>query len=331
VKAKDAQPSSSFVPSSLSQDVMNDQSAAAGFMSEYIDVKESHRKRKTVSEYCFSAPVAKRPGPCPKSLTVSQMVRLGKLIKPDVSGKSHVVIIDVFKFDFSTLSWSVLPQTVEFTVENIALGEGGFRRAYKASSSTTGFEGKEWVVKRYLEDVVKEITTDLNQSMEEQTKKVIQMHYLSKNFADQLSQVVKQNNVGKDFGPVMQFRMAYFGKLQGAGECVTIEEYIHGEFVKYVNNTGEVCVPSDDVLGQKAVCLVHFSYEKSQHRLMVLDLQGSNNTLYDPEIASEKLVDEGNEYMFCAGNLSHHAIQTFVKNHNCNKFCHLLGLNSLAK
>lgn len=81
---------------------------------------------------------------------------------------------------------------------------------------------------------------------------------------------------------------------------------------------------------KQSACKVHFSYEKSNHQLMVLDLQGSSHMLFDPEVASEKLVGEENEFMFCAGNLSADAIKTFVQNHKCNKFCQLLGLNSIA-
>ena len=59
---------------------------------------------------------------------------------------------------------------------------------------------------------------------------------------------------------------------------------------------------------------------------MVLDLQGSGNLFYDPEIASTKLLGEDNEFMFCAGNLSENAIRTFLENHNCNMFYNLIGL-----
>ncbi|CAB3977778.1 transient receptor potential cation channel subfamily M member 6-like [Paramuricea clavata] len=301
IKPQINRPSTSFV----SKGIMREENPAFSFMSECVHLRESPDKRKIKSERCSSS-AAKRPAP--KSLTVSQMIKLGKLIKPSVADTTHTMIIDVFSFDFSS----------------------GFRKAYKASSNTAGFEGKDWVVKRYLEKVVNEVTNDLGQSMEEQTKKVVQMHHLSKNFADQLSKTVKQKNICEKFGPVMQFQMVYFGKIQGTGECITIERYIKGEFVKYVNNTGELCVSSGHLLGQKAECLVHFSYEKSNHQLMVLDLQGSSHMLFDPEVASKKLVGEENEFMFCAGNLSADAIKTFVQNHKCNKFCQLLGLNSIA-
>ena len=45
--------------------------------------------------------------------------------------------------------------------------------------------------------------------------------------------------------------------------AVTVEESIDGKFTKYLNNTGDCCVDETDVMGQKAQCLTHFSYEKS--------------------------------------------------------------------
>lgn len=115
-----AGPSTSF-ETPLSQDILREENSAFSFMSECYPLRESPDKRKIKSEHCSSAAVKR---PAPKSLTVSQMIKLGKLIKPTVADTSHRMIIDVFSFDFSNLSWSVLPQTVEFTVENAVLGEG---------------------------------------------------------------------------------------------------------------------------------------------------------------------------------------------------------------
>ena len=119
----------------------------------------------------------------------------------------------------------MLPRKVEFTIEKKSIGEGCFRKAFKASSTCPGFSGQTWVVKRYLESVVKEIEEDLGQSMDDHTKKVIQM-YLSKYFADQLAQTIKDKNVSELFGPVVQFEEVHFGKLQETGECITIEKFI---------------------------------------------------------------------------------------------------------
>ena len=64
------------------------------------------------------------------------------------------------------------------------------------------------------------------------------------------------------------------------GDYVTIEEFIEGTFVKYIDNTGLRCVNDSNLMGQKVECLVNFTYEKSQEKLMVVDLQVSGYTLY---------------------------------------------------
>ena len=111
-------------------------------------------------------------------------------------------------------------------------------------------------------------------------------------------------------------------------EYITVEEFINGEFVKYLNNTGELCTEANDEHGQKAECLAHFSFVKPEKKLMLVDIQGSGANLYDPEVASLELQDDG-EILFCAGNLSKMAIDTFIAFHVCNQYCKLLELQKL--
>ena len=119
----------------------------------------------------------------------------------------------------------------------------------------------------------------------------------------------------------------YYGKTKD-GECVTIEEFIDGKFTKYLNNTGLLCVDKANPFSQKAECLAHFSHEKSQGKLLLVDIQGSGYDLFDPEIASAELYDD-NEMLFCAGNLSDIAIINFNAAHQCNLYCEILGLQKL--
>ncbi|CAH3166448.1 unnamed protein product, partial [Porites evermanni] len=134
------------------------------------------------------------------------------------------------------------------------------------------------------------------------------MHMLAKNFADQLAQKIKKDDL-LEFGQALQYGKFYFGRDLDKGDHVTVEEYIEGKFVTYINNTGKVCDKS--TLSEKAQCLVHFSYEKSNNKLMVLDIQGTGHKLYDPEIASSELV-ENDEFLFSTGNLSQIAIDCFT-------------------
>jgi hypothetical protein len=58
---------------------------------------------------------------------------------------------------------------------------------------------------------------------------------------------------------------------------------------KYINNTGELCTEPNEEYSQKAECLAHFSFVKSDKKLILLDIQGSGGNLYDPEVASLEL------------------------------------------
>ena len=84
------------------------------------------------------------------------------------------------------------------------------------------------------------------------------------------------------------------------------------------------------LLLEKMECLTHFSYVKSDKKLMLVDLQGSGHELYDPESASKDLKDDDHKLMYCTGNLSKVAITTFIKAHKCNVFCRLLGFEPLV-
>ena len=115
------------------------------------------------------------------------------------------------------------------------------------------------------------------------------------------------------------------GKVDGS-ECVSIEEYIDGDFIKYINNNGDLC-EEKNVMVEKAECYAHFTYEKSEGKLIVLDLQGSYYTLYDPEVSSSELLGDDGNMQFCNGNLAAQAMENFFSNHKCNFYCKLLKLH----
>ena len=164
--------------------------------------------------------------------------------------------------------------------------------------------------------------------MEDHTRKTVQMHLVAKSFASQLEQRIAQGNSGT-FGEVLKYRHIHYGVTE-ENEHVTVEEYIDGEFVKYINNTGLVCGDAFNEFVLKAQCLAHFSYEKSNKMLMLLDVQGSGSSLFDPGIASAQLVDNENHLLYCAGNLSKDAIDCFVAHHTCNIYCEMAGLSPLS-
>ena len=116
----------------------------------------------------------------PQSLSVAEMLRLGKLITKTTD------VIDMHHFNMTEMAWSGKATPVEFNIEREPFGTGGFRKVFKASG-TGEFKGSTWVVKRYLENAKKDIL-ELGQSLEDHTKKVVQMHYLARNFTAKLKE-----------------------------------------------------------------------------------------------------------------------------------------------
>lgn len=112
------------------------------------------------------------------------------------------------------------------------------------------------------------------------------------------------------------------------GDLFTLESYMKGEFVKYINNDGHICEKGSEV-ADKAEAFSHFTYVKSEKQLEVLDLQDNGYSLYDPEVASTNLLDDDQKtVLFCFGNLSSEAIEQFLKQHQCKKYCSLLRIDN---
>ena len=80
-----------------------------------------------------------------------------------------------------------------------------------------------------------------------------------------MEQKIVEKHAINAFGKVPRYRKIYYGEYN-KGECVTVEEFKDGKYSKYFNNTGDPCVDETDVIVQKAQCLTHFSYEKSDKK-----------------------------------------------------------------
>lgn len=263
----------------------------------------------------------------PKVCPFSSMLRLGKVISKTLEAPE---IIEVAEFDLASMAWCPLTKQKYF-VEKEPFAKGGFRSVYKAKH----IQGKTFVIKKFLPETLKMIE-NVNtavvdpESQETLCKKAVQMHMLAANLASQFKKHLPKDN-GIAFGKTFSYQSAKFGKMVSNKQCVVIENFIPGEFYKYVNNDGLPCHNNNDcVLLQKAECLAHYSYAKSNGELMLLDIQGSSYALYDPEIATESPSDESG-LKFCMGNLSMLAISNFKKNHECNHYCELAGLDKIVE
>lgn len=179
-------------------------------------------------------------------------------------------MVNLNTFHLDTMIWSTVDIPVEFQISKDLLGQGGFRKAYRAKSNTQEFSNVECVVKKRKTSVLKDIEA-INQTVEQHTRKVVQMRHLAWNVAAQLTQVVLDQDLRDLFGETFSYKTIYLAKLPD-GEFVTVEEFVEGKMEKLVNNDGTPCWNKEDVTLQKAECLVHFSYEKSNYQVMLVDV-----------------------------------------------------------
>ena len=151
---------------------------------------------------------------------------------------------------------------------------------------------------------------------------------LAKHFTDLVRLQLKEEHRLHRFGSLFCYNEIYYGIENG--EVVTVEEYVSGDFKKYINNNGEILGDPSTDISMKAVAYMHFSFTKSHGQLLLTDLQGVAYELVDPEISSLRLRDEDDSKLFAAGNLSVFALKKFVETHKCNRYCRLLNLTEIT-
>uniref|UniRef100_A0A7M5XME7 Alpha-type protein kinase domain-containing protein n=1 Tax=Clytia hemisphaerica TaxID=252671 RepID=A0A7M5XME7_9CNID len=293
----------------------------------------SKRENDSVKSVLFSKPVkskrkrtsvltSKQPCPqnsMPTSISIGDLLNAGKLVIP-TEEKEVPLILESFNIKHGI--W--LKQTpLTFRMQLQKFADGGFRNAFKAYK-TENDATKMWVIKKFKATAWEVCGPRYEMTLEQHTRKQVQMHTTAK--AITVKCVTRPGFREKWF----TYQTIFFSILDG--EPVTVEPFVDGAFIKYLNNDGVPCKVRNDLnfMYEKAEALTHFSYQESYEKLLLVDLQGSGYTLYDPEIATaDELQQNENERYFCAGNLNETAFTNFFDAHKCNIYCRLLGLKEV--
>ena len=107
-------------------------------------------------------------------------------------------------------------------------------------------------------------------------------------------------------------------------EQATAERFADSEFTKYVNKDGNPCqklLRKSSLFEQEEV-LVHFSYEASNEKFLLVDVEGLDYNLYDPDLATiETLIEAPSaEEFFYISNLRGTTINNFLQHTKVSYF-----------
>jgi len=190
----------------------------------------------------------------------------------------------------------------------------------------------KFVAKKYIDQENEEIIPDLFRGD-------LSLQYTAREFGNYYNQLKPPKKLEFLETSVIQFRKSG----QRTSELYSIEPYLEGEYTKYSNNDGW-----ENESRSTPHAFSHFSYEKSNGKLVIVDMQGSSNPFEyyftDPTIHSvEELHDdgEGNEYDQLMdgvpyfrrnpGNFGTKGIEKFKNTHRCHHLCEQLKLTKLNK
>ena len=188
--------------------------------------KPNEKQQKSVIKYGESVYV-------PKSISMAQYLKAGQVIKT----KKEIIELSIEEFDVESMAWND-PILASFILDKDEYARGGFRKVYRCKCFGGGMEKGPYVLKCLLESDITNNKPD--ESFEDAIRKSVQMHTL----ASYLAKCLKYE-APTEFGESFFYSKCYFAKLNGI--CVTIEEFVEGEFVKYTNNNGDFTYQGEDV------------------------------------------------------------------------------------